>query len=57
LYKNDAVGRFVIDEIHCVKQWGEDFRFAYKDLKQLKEKYNTVPILGLSATATISTRK
>jgi superfamily II DNA helicase RecQ len=47
----------VIDEIHCVKQWGEDFRFAYKDLKQLKEKYNTVPILGLSATATISTRK
>ena len=44
--------RFVIDEVHCVVQWGKDFRYDYLKLKTLKEDFPKVPILGLTATAT-----
>jgi len=47
----------VIDEVHCVSEWGHDFRTAYLDIgKNLKEYTKTLsgdnlPILGLTATA------
>ena len=52
LYSYDMIDRFVIDEVHCVSHWGQDFRKDYLELAILKRRFPKVPILGLTATAT-----
>lgn len=46
------VSQIVVDEAHCISQWGYDFRPAYLNIKKLRKVKPDVAILALTATAT-----
>lgn len=50
--KQIKVQLFVIDEAHCISQWGHEFRPDYLKLKTVIRQLNHPTILALSATAT-----
>jgi len=51
-----SVSLFVIDEAHCVSQWGHDFRPDYLSLGSVVKRLGRPPILALTATATAEVR-
>lgn len=55
-YQQGKLTRFVVDEAHCVYQWGHDFRKAYRQtLKDLRKDYPMVPWFLCTATGTKKT--
>ncbi|WP_331776079.1 DNA helicase RecQ [Sulfurospirillum sp. 1612] len=52
LLRHNAVSFIVIDEAHCVSEWGHEFRFDYRKLHYLKEEFPHIPIAAFTATAT-----
>ncbi len=47
---------FVIDEAHCVSQWGHEFREHYRMLHILKKRFSHINIAAFTATATKQVR-
>lgn len=50
--RNIRIGLFVVDEAHCISDWGHDFRLEYGRLKSIIQTLPpNVPILATTATA------
>ena len=46
-----TIDLFCVDEVHCISEWGFDFRPAYRELANAAELLGRPPVLALTATA------
>ena len=47
------INLIAVDEAHCISQWGYDFRPPYLRIAALREEVPNIPVLALTASATI----
>ncbi len=52
ILRNIKLSLIVVDEAHCISQWGYDFRPPYMRIAEIRPLFPDVPILALTATAT-----
>lgn len=52
-FKRMNVGLIVVDEAHCISEWGHDFRPPYRQISDLRAIHPKVPVIALTATATM----
>ncbi len=57
LLKYANVSLFAIDEVHCISEWGHDFRPEYRRLNIIRKNFPDVPVIALTATATPRVRE
>ena len=51
------ISLIAIDEAHCISEWGHEFRPDYRNLRQLRAEFPSVPVMALTATATQRVRE
>ena len=56
-FKQMQVALIVVDEAHCISEWGHDFRPTYLEISKLREIHPEAPIMALTATATTFVKK
>lgn len=52
LLQKGGVSLLVVDEAHCVAQWGHDFRPSFLNIRNAVKALGNPPVLALTATAT-----
>ncbi|KAK3920854.1 ATP-dependent DNA helicase Q5 [Frankliniella fusca] len=57
LHRKKKVSYIVVDEAHCVSQWGHDFRPDFLKLGRLRQAYLDIPWIALTATASKTVAK
>lgn len=56
-FKRMNVCMIAVDEAHCISQWGYDFRPPYLEIAALREFHPHVPMIALTASATLDVKK
>lgn len=51
-FKRMHVGLIVVDEAHCISEWGHDFRPSYRDIAELRNHHPETPVIAVTASAT-----
>jgi ATP-dependent DNA helicase RecQ len=57
LLRRHPPSRLVVDEAHCISQWGHDFRPDYRRLSDVRSMLGGLPVTALTATATPDVRR
>ncbi|MGQ3093336.1 MAG: RecQ family ATP-dependent DNA helicase [Roseateles sp.] len=57
LLQGQRVGLLVVDEAHCISQWGHDFRPAFSALRDARRALGRPPVLALTATASAAVQR
>ena len=56
-FKQMQIGLIVVDEAHCISQWGHDFRPSYTKIHELRQFHPNAPVGAFTATATKETKQ
>lgn len=51
------IGLLVVDEAHCISEWGHDFRPSYRSIASIRAVHPEVPVIAVTATATEDVKK
>ena len=51
-FKQMNVSLIVVDEAHCISEWGHDFRPAYREIANIRQYHPEVPLAAFTASAT-----